>query len=207
MTATIDFLATTQEPLLEARPAQPYVGMRVRVTSERLGRAIDTGWPEVFGWLADQGVVPAGAPFVRYLVADGATGPKRAELEVELGVPVDTVDTGGNGGNGIDRGIDAGIGGDIEADLVGHDRLTAGVLPAGWYVTHRHVGPFDGLAAAHEVLQWWAREQGLVLDARRTGRGEVWGCRAEHYLVDPGDEPDPARWEVELSYLVAAGTT
>ena len=42
---------------------------------------VDSGFPRLFGRLADLGVEPAGPPYIRYL----RTG---AELELELGIPV-----------------------------------------------------------------------------------------------------------------------
>lgn len=98
------------------------------------------------------------------------------EFEIELAVPVD-------------------------AGVAGDGRVQAGVLPAGRYVTLRHVGPFDGLIAAHEAVQRWAQQQGITLDNWDTDRGCGWGSCSEHYLVDPSAAPDPAKWEVELAYL------
>jgi effector-binding domain-containing protein len=43
--------------------------------------AVDSGFPRLFGRLADLGVEPAGPPYIRYL----RTG---AEMELELGIPV-----------------------------------------------------------------------------------------------------------------------
>jgi hypothetical protein len=39
------------------------------------------------------------------------------------------------------------------------------------------------------------------------GKEEVWGGRVEFYITDPGEEPDPAKWETELAFLVADGET
>jgi hypothetical protein len=41
---------------------------------------VDQAFPELFGWLAEQAVAPAGPPFIRYLVIDMA-----AEFQIELG--------------------------------------------------------------------------------------------------------------------------
>jgi len=90
---------------------------------EGLVEAVDTGFPEVIAWLTKHGVTPTGPPFIRYLVIDMAT-----ELEIELAVPV---------------------GGEVE----GNGRVRFDVLPAGRYVTLRHVGPFDGLPASNAILQ------------------------------------------------------
>ena len=158
------------EPQIQQRPAQPYVGIRMWVTMDGFPAAVDTGFPEIFGWLAKHGVALAGPPFIRYHV----TGD---EFEIELAVPID-------------------------AAVTGDGRVHSGAFPAGRYLTLRHAGPFDGLAASHAGLQRWAREHGMVLDRWDTGRGAAWRSCSEQYLVDPSTEPDPSKWETELAYLV-----
>src|SRR5450756_2560014 len=97
----------------------------------------------------------AGPPFIRYLVIDMET-----ELEVELVVPVR---------------------GEVEGD----DSVRSDVLPAGRYVTLRHVGPYDGLIASNAALQQWAQEQGIALDSWGTDRGSAWRCLL--YTSDAAD--------------------
>jgi hypothetical protein len=70
------------EPQIEQRAEQPYAGIRLRVTMDGLPGEVDRGFPELFGWLAERGVAPAGPPFIRYHVID-----MDRELDVELGVP------------------------------------------------------------------------------------------------------------------------
>jgi effector-binding domain-containing protein len=86
----------------------------------------------------------------------------------------------------------------------GDDRVRAGVLPAGRYVTLRHTGPYDGLIASNADLQDWAEARGITFDSRDTDHGEAWHSRVEHYLTDPSAEPDPAKWQVDIAYLVSA---
>lgn len=114
------------------------------------------------------------SPFIRYHVID-----MPAELDVEFGVPV-------------------------VAAVPGDDRVRAGVLPAGRYVTLRHTGPYDGLVASNAALQDWAKARGITFGSRDTGHGEAWPGRVEHYLTDPSAEPDPAKWQVDIAYLVSA---
>jgi effector-binding domain-containing protein len=160
------------EPQIQQRAAQPYVGIRMPVTMEGFAEAVDTGFPELFEWLAKHGATPTGPPFIRYLVID-----MERELEIELAVPV--------------------------GEEVGSDgRVRSSVLPAGRYVTLRHVGPFDALTASNATLQQWAQEQGIALDSWDTDRGSAWRGRVEHFLTDPSTEPDPAKWEVEVAYYV-----
>jgi effector-binding domain-containing protein len=131
----------SQPAQIVLRAAQPYAGIRVRVTMDGLSGAMDEAFPELFGWLAAQDVPAAGPPFIRYLVVDMA-----AELQIELAVPV-------------------------SADISGAERIQPGVLPAGRYVTLRHTGPYDGLSASNAALQQWARRQGITFDTWDTPGG------------------------------------
>ena len=71
---------TETEPQLRRRAAQPYLAIHARVSTEaEFRRAADIGFPELFGWLGEHGVEPAGPIFIRYS-ADSD--------EIELGVPV-----------------------------------------------------------------------------------------------------------------------
>jgi effector-binding domain-containing protein len=160
------------EPQIQQRAAQPYVGIRKLITMEGFAEAVDTGFPEVFGWLAKHGVTLVGPPFIRYLVID-----MEAELEIELAVPV---------------------GREAESD----GRVRSEVLPAGRYVTLRHVGPFDGLTATNATLQQWAQERGITFDSWDTDRGSAWRGRVEHFLTDPTTEPDRVKWEVDVAYFI-----
>jgi effector-binding domain-containing protein len=163
------------EPQVQQRAAQPYAGIRTLVTMASFPEAADTTFPELFGWLHEQGIAPAGPPFIRYHVID-----MEAELDIEFGVPVD-------------------------AAVHESGRVHGGVLPAGRYVRLRHIGPSDGLIASNAALLRWTDQQGIALDSWDTERGSAWRGRVEHYLTDPSSEPDPAKWEVDVSFLTSAG--
>lgn len=169
----------THEPQLKRHAAMPYVAIPRHVTEQRVAAAVDTAFPELFRWLTEQSVEPAGPPFIRFLEVDMDGEP----LELEVGVPL--------------------------ADAVsGDERVHAGALPAGRYVTLLHAGPYrhatePDLAAARVAMQHWARRQGVVLDSRTTDRGTAWGCYVERYLIGPVDEPDYCKWETELMYLAS----
>jgi effector-binding domain-containing protein len=158
---------------IEQRPAQPYIGLPVSAPMDGLAGVIDRGFPELFGWLGAHGMTPAGAPFIRYLEVD-----MEGELKLELAVPVDGARPAG-------------------------ERVRAGVLPAGRYVTLLHVGPYDELIDANAALQRWAEERGLRW---RKEDGSTWSGRVERYLTDPSAQPDPSAWETELAYLVEDGS-
>jgi effector-binding domain-containing protein len=86
----------------------------------------------------------------------------------------------------------------------GEGRVRAGVLPGGRYAVLRHTGPYDGLIASNAALLGWADEQGIALDSWDTAEGTAWRARAEHYLTNPAEEPDPAKWEVDVAFLTAS---
>jgi effector-binding domain-containing protein len=164
----------SEEPRIQERAARHYAGIRATVTMETIGGAVDEGIPELFGWLAANGIEPAGAPFIRFLVID-----MMADLRIELGVPV-------------------------SEPVTGHERVQPGLLPAGKYAVLRHVGPYDGdngLIPANAALQAWADARGIVFDTRKTPDGDAWVSRVEEYLTDPSKEPDPSKWETDIAYL------
>ena len=138
---------------------------RATVAMDGIAAAVDDAFPELFGWLARQGIAPAGPPLIRYLVIDMA-----GELQLELGVPV-------------------------AAPITPSGRIQPGVLPEGTYAVVRHTGPYDGLAASNAALLHWGQEKGIEFDTWETPQGSAWRCRAEHYLTDPSQEPDPAKLE------------
>ena len=163
----------SQEPQIQERAAQHYAGIPMTVTMDGLSSAVDSAFSELFGWLASQGITPAGPPLIRYLVIDMA-----GDLRIEMAVPV-------------------------AAPVTVSGRIQPGILPGGRYVVLRHTGPYDGLIASNAALQKWAQEQGIQFDTWDTAQGSAWRGRAEHYLTDPSQEPDPAKWETDVAYLIA----
>ncbi|MFD2079432.1 GyrI-like domain-containing protein [Actinopolymorpha cephalotaxi] len=162
----------TSGPRVVERPEQPYAGITGRVTMTTMNEIADR-MPGVFGWLAERGIAPAGAPFFRYHVID-----MERELEVEVGVPVASpVDDDGP--------------------------IRAGVLPAGKYVTLTHVGHPDRLIEVTAKLLEWAADRDLAFDVEKSERGDRWGSRLEIWHTNPAEEPDPSKWETELAFRLA----
>jgi effector-binding domain-containing protein len=162
------------DPQISARSEQPTLGIRTPVTMEEFGQGVIPRLSgEVFTYLKQQGLAPAGPEFIRYHVIDMA-----GQMEVEIGVPV----APGVGGNG---------------------RVAAGVLPAGRYASLRYTGDYDGLMEANRVLIDWAKANGIAWDSHTSERGDHFAARFESYLVGPPDEPDPARWETEVLIRLA----
>lgn len=102
---------------------------------------------------------------------------------------------------GMDEKFSVAVGVPVASPVPGDGRVRPGAKPAGRYVVATHHGHPDGIAAAHLALVDWAARAGVPL-ARD---GEVWAGMFESYLSDPAVEPDLARWETELAYLVSAG--
>jgi DNA gyrase inhibitor GyrI len=164
-----------KEPTIVTRADQPYVGITRRITMDTFADVADR-FPEIFEWLGVRGVEPAGAPFFRFHVID-----MERELEVEAGVPVPP-------------------GSAVPAS---DEDVTAGVLPAGRYVTVTNVGHPDELVQVTADLLAWAGKQDLRWDRADSNRGEKWGCRLEVYRTDPAEEPDMSKWEVELCFRLS----
>jgi effector-binding domain-containing protein len=165
--------APTTAPRLADRAEQHYAAISARVTMSSIASVVDQAFPEVFGYLAERAIAPAGPPFIRYLVID-----MEHELRIEMGVPTGAPVTGGG-------------------------RVRPGTLPAGRYAVLRHTGPYDRLVASNAALQEWAREHAVALDCWQTEAGLAWRARVEHYLTDPSAEPDPAKWHVDVAYLTS----
>jgi effector-binding domain-containing protein len=163
----------SEEPSIVERPALPYAAIKVLVSMNELGTIVPPLNGEVFQWLAARGAAPAGAPFWKYNLID-----MQRSLEIEAGVAV-------------------------AEPVSGDDRVLGGVLPAGRYVTTRHVGHPSTLMAATAALLVWAETHGLAWDKSDTPQGERWGARLEIYLTDPRDEPDMDRWVTELVFRLA----
>jgi effector-binding domain-containing protein len=124
----------SESPTIETRTDQPYVAIPVRVRMQDLGAVVPPLASQVFEWLSERGVSPAGPPFWRYLVID-----MDAELELETGVAVSNL---------------------VEGD----GQIQTGVLPAGRYATVVHTGRPDTLVTATRDLLDWADQRGLDWD-------------------------------------------
>jgi effector-binding domain-containing protein len=115
------------EPKLDDRSEQHYMGIRTQVTMQQMGSGlIPQLLDEVFGWLGDQGVAPAGPPLIRYYVIN-----MEGNLDIELGVPVASA-------------------------LSGNGRIAPGVIPAGRYASLVYTGVENGIAGNGVLIGWAA---------------------------------------------------
>ena len=166
------------EPQIQRRDALPYLAIRSEVTNG-IPAVVDTTFPQLFAWLGQHGVEPAGPPFIRYLEVDRQGEP----LEIEVAAPV------ANGAEPNDGGP-----------------VSAGTLPAGRYTTLTHTGPYrhddvPDLGDAQAALKSWTEQQGIVT-GRPSERGSSLAACVEHYRIGPPMEADWTKWETELAYLV-----
>jgi DNA gyrase inhibitor GyrI len=160
-------------PEITQRAAQPYAGISAWVTMEAVGSVADR-IPEIFGWLAARGIVPAGPPFFRYHVVD-----MKRQLLVEAGVPV------------------------VSPVAEDHGDIHGGTLPAGRFAVMIHTGAPETLTSATSALLGWAEARGLAWDVSQTDASEKWGCRLEPYLTNPVEQPDTSKWQTELAFRLA----
>jgi effector-binding domain-containing protein len=166
------------EPQIQRRDALHYLAIRCEVT-DGLPAVVDRSFPQLFAWMGQHGVEPAGPPFIRYHEVDADGEP----LEIEVAAPVE---------EGAEPSEDGPI--------------RPGLLPAGRYVTLLHTGPYRSdevpdLGDAQAALRDWIEKEGIVT-SRPSERGSSLPCCVEHYKVGPPHEQDWTKWETELAYLV-----
>src|SRR5215472_12802148 len=143
------------EPAVEQRNEQSYVGIRTQVPVHELPTVIPQYIGEVFGWLAQHAVAPAGAPLIRYYTID-----MPSKLDVEIGVP-------------------------IASAAPTNGRVKTESLPVGRYATLMYTGPYDGLMQANAALIDWVGARGLSFDVKESTDGDAFAARFESYLTDP----------------------
>ncbi|HEY0607275.1 MAG TPA: GyrI-like domain-containing protein [Herpetosiphonaceae bacterium] len=117
------------EPKIEERAEQRYMGIRAEVTMQELDNGlVPQTLDELFGWLEQQGIEPAGPPIMRFHVID-----MECNLDVELGVPV-------------------------AHTVAGNGRIQPNSLPAGRYAWLGYTGIGNGIAGNAALLDWGAKQ-------------------------------------------------
>lgn len=162
------------KPRLEQRPAMHYAAVPLQVPIP-FGRLIPPATSKVSDWLVSRGLEPAGAPFIRYLTTDMSR-----KLGIEVGWPV-------------------------AAPLAGDEHIVTGTIPAGKYAVMIYTGSYRGKGLYHATvaLLKWAEENQVTWQKSNKDGVEWWAARFEHYLTDPAQVQDPAKWETELAFMVA----
>lgn len=159
------------EPLIEDRPALPYVGTRAVMPMSDFPRQVPAMTAKVLEWLADRGLAPSGKPFLRYHVIDM---PDR--MDVELGIPI----------------ADAADATDDKGEVSCHP------LPRGRYAVLTYKGVRNGVPANRRLLEWIAGQRQEVAK-HGSNVGDVFDARYETVLTDAQVEPDQDEWETEVA--------
>jgi hypothetical protein len=148
------------QPQVQFCDARPYAAIRTRMRrTAQVAALAPLMWAEVRSWLAFEGRLEAGPPFIRYHALDD-DGSVELEAGLTIFSPLHLATQKGSG------------------------RIITGVLPAGAYATLLHTGSYDELGEARRALESWGREQG-VLPARSAPAG---GELVEFYLRDQETE-------------------
>lgn len=114
------------EPKIDTRAEQHYAGIRSTVPMRQLDSSgiIPQSIDEVMGWLNDKGIVPTGAPFIRYYIID------------------------------MDNNLDIEIGWPVETPVFGSGRVNAGTLPAGRYASLIYADAREGYEGNGALIDW-----------------------------------------------------
>lgn len=153
-------------------PPRAYAFIAHRVPLADVGRTTADGFVKIGSWLQRHSLVSAGAPFLRYRRIDMA-----GTLDIEIGKPVERT--------GVADGA------------IGFDKL-----PAGRSARLLWIGPYDSLLAGNAELIAWGQREGITWDVAPGADGDRFGARLETYLVGPGQEPDPAKWQTEIAIRI-----
>lgn len=94
------------------------------------------------------------------------------------------------------------VGAPVKTQAAGDGRIIAGSFPAAAYVTVKYTGDYKELCYVHMKLESWMKEKGIKEGAQEID-GRKYGARTEFYITDPAEEPDPAKWQTDVSILLA----
>ena len=161
------------EPKIEDCKEIVYIGVRTQVSLEEFGPSIPRLHQEAMAYMQQQNVQPDGAPIVRYNVINMET-----KLDVTICWPV-------------------------AKTISGNGRVEPGVLPAGRYATVLYTGDYSGLRQATGNLIDWAKASGIEWDRWDDPNGDAFRSRYESYITDPGEEPNPAKWQTAIYIKLA----
>jgi effector-binding domain-containing protein len=128
---------------------------------------------EVGAWLQKNNITPAGPPFFQYRCVG-----EKNNMEVAVGFPV-------------------------AEKIKGDNHVMGGSFPAGRYAVVTHIGEYMNLKDTHMFLQSWVDKSQLKEVRKYTQDGVEWGSRAESYITDYRDFPNPEDWKTEVSFLLA----
>jgi len=120
---------------IKEQGAQPIVSVRTHTSLARISETMGQAFGEIFGYLGQLGVQPAGPPLSIYHDPEF----KEDDLDIEIGVP-------------------------CERRLAGKGHLDGRELPGGPVATTLHAGPYDSIGQAYQALYAWIQEHGHETD-------------------------------------------
>lgn len=126
-------------PTVQHRSAFDYAGIEVSASLQDWGE-VNACMPELFGWLGERGIEPAGSPFNRIVRGGTEVDP----FQVVVGVPV-------------------------SARFSGDGRVRPFTMPAGTYATYVLTAWFDELWTVHDSVNRWLEVEGRVLQTDDNG--------------------------------------
>ena len=122
---------------IQDQAAQPTLTIRTRTSIENIAQVLGQAYGEIFGYLGEVGVTPAGMPFTIYynMAQQSALDFDMSDLDIEIGVAVTQPVT--------PRGA-----------------MQSGWLEAGKIATCLYTGPYSDCGPAYEELGRFVQEQG-----------------------------------------------
>jgi effector-binding domain-containing protein len=160
------------EPKTQYRQEIHYLAISKTVHMYDIPEVLPPLIPEVKNWMSDNHIKASGPDFFLYRSMN-----EQKELECEAGFTV-------------------------SVPIAGNDRVRPGIFPAGTYASIIYTGDFKDMMQGHMALEQWIREKGFK-EKTDTSEGLTrWGGRTEFYLIDPDHEPDPAKWQTEITFLL-----
>lgn len=160
------------EPKTEYRKERHYLAILKTVHMYDIPDVLPPLIPEVKNWMNLNHIEASGPDFFLYLSMN-----EQNELECKAGFPV-------------------------SAAVQGDHRVQAGSFPAGTYASIIYTGDFKDMMQGHIALEKWVKENGFK-EKINSSEGVIrWGGRTEFYLVDPDNEPDPSKWQTEITFLL-----
>jgi effector-binding domain-containing protein len=160
-------------PVVEYHEEQPYVAIRVTIDMQKIPTVVPPLIGEVANWLEKRNIPDVGPCFFRYLSCT-----QNGRITVDAGFPVAKAPEG-------------------------DERVQPGSFPAGQYLKVTHLGDYSNLREAHMFLESWAGRNGLTLEDELHPEGVEWGSRTEIYVNDCELEPDPEKWQTDITFLLA----
>jgi effector-binding domain-containing protein len=160
------------EPKTEYRKERQYLAISKTVHMYDIPEILPPLIPEVKNWMNQNHIESSGPDFFLYQSIN-----ERNELECEAGFPVNTA-------------------------VPGDHRIHSGSFPAGNYASIVYTGDFKDMMQAHIALEKWIKENGFKEKIHSSDGIIRWGGRTEFYLIDPDNEPDPAKWQTEITFLL-----